>query len=102
MGLVRKINSPVAYLYSTEENPLMPFLKNKHFLIQVSSLATLFVLGEMLAFINTGNFLNWHLWFNFFRDRMIADFFANMPVPTVTVSTVTVEPVTWERLRDPS
>lgn len=36
------------------------------------------------------------VWFNFFRDRMIADFFANMPVPTVTVSTVTVEPVTWE------
>ncbi len=36
------------------------------------------------------------VWFNFFRDRMIADFFANMPVQTVTVSTVTVEPVTWQ------
>lgn len=36
------------------------------------------------------------VWFNFFRDRMISDFFANMPVPTVMVSTITVEPVTWE------
>ncbi len=36
------------------------------------------------------------VWFNFFRDRMIADFFANMPVQTVTVSTIVTEPVTWQ------
>src|SRR5690606_38152335 len=34
--------------------------------------------------------------FNIFRDRMIADFFANMPVEPVTVSTVEAEPVTWQ------
>lgn len=34
--------------------------------------------------------------FNIFRDRMIADFFANMPVQPVTVSTVEAEPVTWQ------
>jgi membrane fusion protein, multidrug efflux system len=33
--------------------------------------------------------------FNLFRDRMIADFFANMPVNPTTVSTVEVEPVAW-------
>ena len=33
--------------------------------------------------------------FNMFRDKAIADFFANMPVPLVTVSTTKVEPVTW-------
>ena len=36
------------------------------------------------------------VWFNFFRDQMIADFFANMPVQPATVSTVTVEPGTWQ------
>jgi membrane fusion protein (multidrug efflux system) len=35
------------------------------------------------------------IWFNFFRDKMIAQFFANFPVPTVTVSTVDVKPQTW-------
>lgn len=33
--------------------------------------------------------------FNIFRQQMIADFFANMPRPSVTVSTTTVEPTTW-------
>ena len=33
--------------------------------------------------------------FNLFRDRAIEQFFANMPVPSLTVSTMTVEPVTW-------
>ncbi|MGP9818402.1 efflux RND transporter periplasmic adaptor subunit [Salinarimonas sp. NSM] len=33
--------------------------------------------------------------FNLFRDRMIADFFANMPVQPATVSAVTLEPATW-------
>ncbi|MBP0437150.1 efflux RND transporter periplasmic adaptor subunit [Tianweitania sediminis] len=33
--------------------------------------------------------------FNMFRDQAIQDFFANMPTPTATVSTVTVEPRSW-------
>jgi len=35
------------------------------------------------------------VWFNFYRDQMIAGFFANMPVAPATVSTVTVEPTRW-------
>lgn len=38
--------------------------------------------------------------FNLFRDKMIADFFANMPVQPATVSTVDVEPVTWTPVLD--
>lgn len=34
--------------------------------------------------------------FNLYRDRMIADFFANMPVEPSTVSTVEAEPVAWQ------
>lgn len=34
--------------------------------------------------------------FNMFRDRAIEQFFANMPVQPTTVSTIKVEPVTWE------
>ncbi len=33
--------------------------------------------------------------FNIMRDRGIAAYFANAPVPSVTVSTVKAEPVTW-------
>lgn len=33
--------------------------------------------------------------FNLFRDKMIGDYFANMPVPAATVSTVEVRPVRW-------
>ena len=33
--------------------------------------------------------------FNLFREKAIADFFANAPVPSVTVSTVKAAPVTW-------
>lgn len=35
------------------------------------------------------------VWFNFFRDRMIADFFANRPVPAIVVSTIEATPATW-------
>lgn len=35
------------------------------------------------------------VWFNFFRDGMIAQIFANMPQQPATVSTVEAEPVTW-------
>ncbi|PSJ61297.1 efflux RND transporter periplasmic adaptor subunit [Pseudaminobacter soli (ex Li et al. 2025)] len=33
--------------------------------------------------------------FNIFRDKAIKQYFANMPVPTTTVSSQTVEPITW-------
>lgn len=33
--------------------------------------------------------------FNMFRDRAIEDYFANMPVATVTISAITVEPARW-------
>ncbi|MEP9390086.1 efflux RND transporter periplasmic adaptor subunit [Mesorhizobium sp. KR9-304] len=33
--------------------------------------------------------------FNMFRDQAIQDFFANMPVTPITVSTVKVEPIEW-------
>ncbi len=36
------------------------------------------------------------VYFNFFRDQMIADFFANMPEQSFPVSTVEAEPVTWQ------
>lgn len=35
------------------------------------------------------------VWFNFFRDNMIAQIFANMPQQPATVSTVEAKPVTW-------
>ena len=35
------------------------------------------------------------VWFNFFRDNMIAQIFANMPQQPATVSTVEAQPVTW-------
>lgn len=33
--------------------------------------------------------------FNLFRDKAIQQYFANMPVPSLTVSTVKVDPVVW-------
>ncbi|MCG6122841.1 MAG: efflux RND transporter periplasmic adaptor subunit [Microvirga sp.] len=35
------------------------------------------------------------VWFNFFRDRMIGEFFANRPVPAMVVSTVEAQPSVW-------
>jgi membrane fusion protein (multidrug efflux system) len=35
------------------------------------------------------------IWFNFFRDKMITQFFANMQPPTQTVSAAKVEAKTW-------
>ena len=35
------------------------------------------------------------IWFNFFRDKMIAQFFAHFPIPTITVSAVDVAPQRW-------
>ena len=33
--------------------------------------------------------------FNMFRDQAIQEYFANMPVAPITVSTVKVEPIEW-------
>lgn len=35
------------------------------------------------------------VWFNFFRQEMIAQYFAHFPIPTVTVSTIEVKPQKW-------
>jgi membrane fusion protein (multidrug efflux system) len=35
------------------------------------------------------------VWFNFFRDKMIGQFFAHFPIPTITVSSIEVKPQTW-------
>ena len=35
------------------------------------------------------------IWFNFFRDKMIGQFFAHFPVPIITVSSVEVKPQVW-------
>ena len=35
------------------------------------------------------------IWFNFFRNKMIEQFFANMQAPVVTISAITVEPAKW-------
>ncbi|BCP55099.1 MexH family multidrug efflux RND transporter periplasmic adaptor subunit [Kaistia sp. 32K] len=35
------------------------------------------------------------IWFNFFRNKMIEQFFATMKAPVVTISAVTVEPARW-------
>ncbi|MDP2621590.1 MAG: efflux RND transporter periplasmic adaptor subunit [Hyphomicrobiales bacterium] len=51
-----------------------------------------FVIAVLLLAVVGGGFVG----FNLFRDRAIKDFFANRPRPTVTVSTFTVKPVTWQ------
>lgn len=38
--------------------------------------------------------------FNLFRSQAIKDFFANMPRPTLSVSTIAIEPVTWRPVID--
>ncbi len=35
------------------------------------------------------------VWFNFFKQGMIAQYFAHFPVPTITVSTTEVKPQRW-------
>ena len=35
------------------------------------------------------------IWFNVFKQGMIAQYFAHFPVPTITVSTVEVKPQRW-------
>lgn len=50
-----------------------------------------FIIAIILLVIVCGGIVG----FNMFRDQAIEQFFANMPIPTTTVSTVKVEPVTW-------
>ena len=35
------------------------------------------------------------IWFNVFKQGMIAQYFAHFPVPTITVSTIEVKPEKW-------
>ena len=55
-----------------------------------------FVIAFILLAVVAGGLV----WFNFFRDQVIKDFFANMPVAPATVSTTTVEPTTWTPVID--
>ncbi|MGS1094966.1 efflux RND transporter periplasmic adaptor subunit [Aquamicrobium terrae] len=50
-----------------------------------------FIIALILLVIVCGGIVG----FNLFRDKAIQDFFANMPVNPLTVSTVKVEPMTW-------
>ncbi|WEX10464.1 efflux RND transporter periplasmic adaptor subunit [Chelativorans sp. AA-79] len=50
-----------------------------------------FIIAFILVAVIAGGLVG----YNLFRDRMIEQYFATMPVPTLTVSTTTVEPSTW-------
>lgn len=50
-----------------------------------------FVIAFILLVLVVGGLVG----FNIFRDRAIQQFFANMPVQPITVSTVKTEPITW-------
>ena len=50
----------------------------------------------LLAIVLLGVIVGGIVGFNLFRDKMIAGYFAGMTPPPVTVSTTTVEPVTWK------
>ena len=50
-----------------------------------------FIIAFVLVVLVCGGIVG----FNLFRDQAIQDFFANMPVAPVTVSTIKVEPIEW-------
>lgn len=50
----------------------------------------------VLAVIVLGVIVGGIVGFNMFRDQMISGYFASMQPPPVTVSTIEVEPVTWQ------
>lgn len=54
-------------------------------------MAKRFIIAIILVAVIGGGLVG----FNIFRDRAIEQYFATMPTPTVTVSTITVEPITW-------
>jgi membrane fusion protein (multidrug efflux system) len=49
----------------------------------------------LIAFVLLAIVCGGIVYFNMFRDQAIQSYFANMPRPALTVSTETVEPVTW-------
>ena len=49
----------------------------------------------LVAVVLLGVIVGGIVWFNFFRDKMIAGFFAGMQPPPVTVSVIEAEPTTW-------
>jgi len=53
-----------------------------------------FILATILLVVVVA-FCGGLIWFNFFRTKMIEQFFANMKAPVVTISAVTVEPAQW-------
>ena len=50
-----------------------------------------FVLAIILVAVLCGGLVG----FNMFRSRAITDFFANRPIPAVTVSAIELQPTTW-------
>jgi len=50
-----------------------------------------FIIALVLVVLVCGGIVG----FNMFRDQAIQDYFANMPVAPITVSTVKVEPIEW-------
>ncbi len=50
----------------------------------------------LIAIVLSGLICGGLVYFNFFRDQKIAEFFANMPRPAVTVSTIEVQPQVWK------
>ncbi|OQM73703.1 efflux RND transporter periplasmic adaptor subunit [Manganibacter manganicus] len=50
-----------------------------------------FIIAFILLVLVVGGIVG----FNLFRDNAIKQFFANMPVPTLTVSTIDVKPMDW-------
>ncbi|MCX5572343.1 efflux RND transporter periplasmic adaptor subunit [Kaistia nematophila] len=53
-----------------------------------------FILATILLVVVVA-FCGGLIWFNFFRTKMIEQFFANMKAPVVTISAITVEPAQW-------
>ena len=50
-----------------------------------------FIIAAVLVAVLCGGLVG----FNLFRDKMIAEFFANQQMPAVTVSTLRIEPTSW-------
>lgn len=53
------------------------------------------VIRFLIAIVLLGAVGGGLVWFNLFRDNMIAQIFANMPQQPATVSTIDAQPVTW-------
>jgi membrane fusion protein (multidrug efflux system) len=53
-----------------------------------------FILGAIILVV-VAVFCGALVWFNVFKQGMIAQYFAHFPIPTITVSTIEVKPTTW-------